>query len=439
MKNELMWKRDESFPIASSDINTIAEFGVQLTNKEKKQIISGFENEHYEMVSNFVWSKAMFVLKSTLASMGKEFLSELLDRPDIDDRSNIQQVVSEFEAIRLAEEIGIVTGTAVVRLKNAMNTITHFLSTDDQEDTEKEMLKEEAIMVLKPAFQSILAYDKVEAAIDFKNFRDSLENSTLSKSDPYINKLLISPYFFKRTTVRIILSIIKLSSGAQLENSLANANTIIPLIWDEIKSPEKWQIGRVYAELNADGKSKAVSGLRLVLLKVRGFDFVPEDLRSNSFLKVANEILLAHNSFNNFYNEPEPVNTLFKMGSVIPTPAFSRAMTAILSVKLGNGYGVSLLAQSAANQILNNVTEDRWSYYFIDCLSNDDAILNKLSNSSISKRWIQIINEKVDINTIIPKAKEKNLAALMRATKEGNSSKVKMSADNLVSLLGYEK
>jgi len=434
-----MWKRDESFPIASSDINTIAEFGVQLTNKEKKQIISGFENEHYEMVSNFVWSKAMFVLKSTLASMGKEFLSELLDRPDIDDRSNIQQVVSEFEAIRLAEEIGIVTGTAVVRLKNAMNTITHFLSTDDQEDTEKEMLKEEAIMVLKPAFQSILAYDKVEAAIDFKNFRDSLENSTLSKSDPYINKLLISPYFFKRTTVRIILSIIKLSSGAQLENSLANANTIIPLIWDEIKSPEKWQIGRVYAELNADGKSKAVSGLRLVLLKVRGFDFVPEDLRSNSFLKVANEILLAHNSFNNFYNEPEPVNTLFKMGSVIPTPAFSRAMTAILSVKLGNGYGVSLLAQSAANQILNNVTEDRWSYYFIDCLSNDDAILNKLSNSSISKRWIQIINEKVDINTIIPKAKEKNLAALMRATKEGNSSKVKMSADNLVSLLGYEK
>jgi hypothetical protein len=439
MKNELMWKKEDSLPIVSNDIAVLAKIGSQLTEKEKKQVVNGFESGHYEMVTNFVWSKAMYVLKSTLAAMGKEFLSELLDRPDLNEKSNFHQQVSEFEAIRLAEELGIVSGTAVVRLKNAMNLVSHFISTDDVEDSEKEMEKEEAVTIIKPCFTSILSHEKVDAAIDFKNFRNSLEERTLSNSDPYINKLLQTPYFFKRTTIRIILSIIKTASGAQLENALANANLIVPLIWNEIKAPEKWQVGRVYAELNADGKTKAVSGLRQVLLKVKGFDFVPEDLRSNSFLKVANEILLAHNAFNNFYNEPAPVHTLLSMGSVIPIPAFPKAMTAILSVKLGNSYGLSTQAQAPATKLLDNVIQERWSYYFLDCLPNDDRILNKLVNHYINSRWPQIINPRVNLDDILQKAKDKNLIALIRATKEGNVTKIKSSADSLLSQIGYEK
>ena len=437
MSRDLIWKKDEKFPIASSNITEVVEFGVQLNKKEKAQIIAGFESQHYEMVTNFVWSKAIFVLKSTLASMGKEFLSELLDRPDIDENSNIHQSVSEYEAIRLAEELGIVSGTGVVRLKNALNLATHFISTDDQDDIDKEMTKEEALMVLKPCFQSILAYDKVEAAIDFKNFRDSLSSETLHSSNPSINKLIHSPYFFKRTTIRVILSIIKNSSGAQLENSLANANLIIPLIWVDLQAPEKWQLGRVYAELNSDGKIKAVSGLRQVLLKVKGFDFVPEDLRSNSFIKVACEILNAHTSVNNFYNEPAPVNMLAQMGSVIPIPAFPKAMSAILCVKLGNGYGTSWAAQGSADIILNNITPERWEYYFINCLSNDDIILNKLRDRNLASRWIDIVKGKFNFDDIASKAKEKHLASLIRATRDMRIEKINSEALSLIQKIGY--
>ena len=246
-----------------------------------------------------------------------------------------------------------------------------------------------------------------------------------------------SPYFFKRTTVRVILSILRTSSGAQLENSLANANLIIPSIWNDLQAPEKWQIGRVYAELNADGKTKAVSGLRQVLLKVKGFDFVPEDLRSNSFIKAANDILFAHNSMNNFYNEPAAVSTLLNMGSVIPIPAFPKAMTAVLSIKLGNIYGTSWQAQLPADTILNNVTPERWEYYFLNCLPNDDAILNKISYRKMSQQWVELINSKVNLNSFLLKAKEKNLSALIRATKDKNAEKVRTIADAMVQKIGY--
>jgi hypothetical protein len=39
-------------------------------------------------------------------------------------------------------------------------------------------------------------------------------------------------------------------------------------------------------------------------LKVKGFDFVPGDLRSSAFIEAANEIPEAHGGLNNFYNEP---------------------------------------------------------------------------------------------------------------------------------------
>ncbi|MFM7859171.1 MAG: hypothetical protein ACKO96_46435, partial [Flammeovirgaceae bacterium] len=131
----------------------------------------------------------------------------------------------------------------------------------------------------------------MEFALDFKKFRSSLENETLTIDDKYVQRVFAAPYFFLRATLRILMALVKSTSGAQLENSLANSNLIIPGLWSNIKQPEKYQVGRCYAELVNDGKVLAASGLKQVLLKVKGFDFVPEDLRSNSFTKVANEIL----------------------------------------------------------------------------------------------------------------------------------------------------
>ena len=144
---------------------------------------------------------------------------------------------------------------------------------------------------------------------------------------------------------------------------MANANLIIPKIWPNLKHPEKWQFGRAYSELFTDGQTKASSGLKKVLLKVKGFDFVPEDLRSTSFIKVANELLVAHEGMNNFYNEPAVIRTLNNMGSVIPIPAFPICMTATLCVRMGNTYGVSNAAQGYATEVLKRTTYDRWMYF----------------------------------------------------------------------------
>jgi hypothetical protein len=434
----LLWTNTE-LPVLPKKITAISELvvcGKQLSSKDQHQIIKTFEDESYEMVSTYIWTKAINSLKNQLSKMGLTFISEMLDRPDINEYTNIQQAISDFEAIMLAEELAVISRTAAFRLKQAMETVTHFNNPELEDEPENELTEEEAKLIIRSCIQGALGYNKIEAPIDFKNFRVELEEVTLTEDSPYLLRLLQSPYFFHRTTLKILLSIIKSATGAQLENSLANSNLIIPKIWGNLKHPEKYQVGRSYSELFADGQTKAASGLKQVLLKVKGFDFVPEDLRSTSFIKVANEILVAHGGMNNFYNEPAPMNMLYRMGSVIPIPAFPVCITAILSVKLGNSYGVSVAAQESANAMLKSITHDRWVYFFKECLSTNDRILYKLTLNSPSNKWMSLFNSDY-LDNILQEITDKDVINLLKFTKDNKLDKLNRIAGEMYSKIGY--
>jgi hypothetical protein len=345
------------------------------------------------MVSSFVWTKALSSLKAQLAKLGAAFISEMLDRPDIDASSSIDQVLTDYEALRLAQELGVITGTGALRLRQALERLTHFGQLPPDEAEETPMTADEAIGLLRACIENILGQERIEAALDFKKFRDGLEKRLYDANEHEIQTLLTSPYFFQRACVRILLALVKTTKSAQLENALANANVIVPLLWERLSGPEKHQLGRAYAELASEGKATATAGLKKVLLKVRGFDYVPEDLRSTSFIKAANAILASHEEINNFYNEPAPTRYLDDMGSVIPIPAFPICMSAVLSVRLGNRYGVSYDAQRYANSILKRVSIERWVYFLTECLKNDDRVLYKLLEDGPRGRWIALIQE----------------------------------------------
>ena len=57
----------------------------------------------------------------------------------------------------------------------------------------------------------------------------------------------------------------------------------IPTLWGRLRGPERYQVGRVYAEMTAAGQRIAAAALKRALLEVHGFDFVPETLRSDTF------------------------------------------------------------------------------------------------------------------------------------------------------------
>src|SRR5258707_1264190 len=124
----------------------IVKYGeATLSKRDMKSIVAGFEAEGFEMVSTFVWTKAVAALKKQVATLGMEFVGEMLGRPDLNDDSDPATAIADHEAIGLAEDLGMITTTQSLRLRNALQLVNHFANREATDDDEEAMQREEAI------------------------------------------------------------------------------------------------------------------------------------------------------------------------------------------------------------------------------------------------------------------------------------------------------
>ena len=341
---------------------------------------------------------------------------------DVDEDDDIDDVLTTRDAIRLAGELGVVSATDAMRLQHTYEIVTHFSQLDQSAADSEDIDETEALASLKACIKSVLGRPKVEIAKKFVEFRGALEGESLAVDDPRVEMLRGSPYFFCKLTINVLMNGAKRNIGAQLEHVLANANVLLPAIWEKVRDAERWQVGKTYAETYANGKSIAVSGLKSVLLKVRGFDYVPENLRSETFVKAAEAIIKAHEGLNNFYNEASPVSNLARLGSTIPTPAIPACVTALLCVCLGNRYGVAWAALADASKLLANLSADRWQYYLNQVLPSDARILGKFSEDQPVAKWISLVQQ---YNLGALQIKNRSVSKLLLAASDANAQKVK--------------
>lgn len=382
-----------------------------LSQRDMNAIDQAFQAESYEMASTFIWTRAITGLKKQIASLGMEFVGEMLGRPDIDEHSDPKTAIGELDAISLAEDLGMITTTEALRLKHSLELVSHF--SDPEQAMQDQMNREEAIVILRACVVSILGNPHISPPIQFSELRNALGSESLSASDTRVSQIAQSAYFVQRTTLSVLLSMLKTAKGAQLEHAIGNINVILPKIWNGLRNPERWQVGQMYAEVYSAGKQAAAIGLKNALATVQGFDFVPETLRSDTFTATAHKVMDAHFSMNNFYHEAKPIEELAALGTTIPKPAFPVCMTAVLCVRLGNYYGVARSAQNAASLVLSALRKEQWEYYFNECLPGDKIVLDKLDYENPSHRWIAMIE---DFNLKKLRIGDKRISELINST-----------------------
>ena len=410
---------------------SIAKHAAQLSTKDRAQIVSAFSGEHYEMGLNFLWLRTISALKRELSTVGVGLLGEMLGRVGISEDEDIEDLLSPRETIRLAEELGAISPTEAMRLRQTHERVTHFNQLAVEEAELEEIEEAEAIASLKACVSSVLAKPRIEVARDFIEFRDSLETELFPADGKKLTMLMSSPYFFWKLTIDILMNSAKESSGVKLEHCLANTNVLLPVLWPKLKESEKWRVGRTYAEVYSEGKTTSTSGLKEALIKVQGFDFVPESLRSDTFVKAAEAILRAHDGMNNFYNEGAPTRSFAQLGTSIPAPALPTCMTALLTVYLGNQYGYAFEAEPVSRRLLSTVTEDRWQYYLNQVLPSDTRTLNKVALFERPRnRWIALVEE-FSLSRL--KAKGRWVARMVSGAKDNDENEVRKAARNLLS------
>ena len=354
----------------------IVQLAVQLPERDQNAIVMAFKTGAYEMAATFVWSKALAALKKQLSTLGMEFVGEMLGRTDLDESSNPMTDIREDEAIELAEQLGMITTTEAIRLRNGQTLVNHFLVPEVSRT--EQMFPDEAMTIVRSCVLNFLAQPDMRSK-PFLSLRKKLETETLKEDSPEAKSLDGAPYFYTRTTLTVLLTQLKTAIGARLEHAAGNVNVLLPIMWPHLRDKDKWQAGETYAIVHAENRPVAAAGLRQALMRINGFDFVPETLRSETFRSAARAVISAHVAYDNFHNEPKPMAMLAKLGSSVPGPALADCLTAALCVRLGNRYGRSNAAQASANHFLNLFRPTQWEKYFNRVLPGDRRILEKLA------------------------------------------------------------
>lgn len=191
-----------------------------------------------------------------------------------------------------------------------------------------------------------------------------------------------------------MVNLLASTSGAEFETVQHNFKNIITTIWTTLPSDDRYSIGLEYSKNKNAGDTDLTMVYYNTLMNVHGFDYVPENLRSMSFVSVAKRIRQVHYEMNNFYNEPAEVKKLDRMGTRIPKPAIKECIGAVLLVCTGNRYGVSFNAIGTSKAILSKMTKEDWRYYLEECLTTDEEVLANISDgNSRSKRWCDLCKE----------------------------------------------
>ena len=186
----------ELIPSTAKTPAEVANCATQLGAKDKQQIVTAFQAGHYEIALNHLWGKTITALKKELSTVGVGLLAEMLGRTDVDEDNDVDDILTSRDAIRLAEELGIVNSTDALRLRHTYELITHFSQLELEQSDVEDIDSAEAMAALKACIRGVLGRPKIEVAKKFVEFRNALEGETLSEMDPRVEMLKSSPYFF---------------------------------------------------------------------------------------------------------------------------------------------------------------------------------------------------------------------------------------------------
>lgn len=371
----------------TTNVDLILSHNLCLSSREIDNIQKALDSGLGGMAAEYIWNRTIATLKSYIMQFGSDFVAEMLDRSDFITSENI----SNHEVIQLSHNLGLISKAAYIEL-NQLDELFIYYWSDDSDGDKSEFPATRVLDAIRACVTYVLQFGK-SSFVSFNSYRDSFKTERFSSEDGLITELSYSTYFYKKTTVRTLLNLARtVEQGAEQETVLANLVTVITAIWDGLQSEDKYTIGRAYTQANADGKKPLIKALKLLLMQVKGFDYVPENLRSNSYIDVAKKLLTVHYSMNNYYNEPIVAKELMQMGSSIPSPALGACLTSVIACKLGNAYGISWAAQTYLDNILDGITQDRWSYYLNQVLPNNADILAKIScTDERYERWEALV------------------------------------------------
>jgi len=216
-----------------------------------------------------------------------------------------------------------------------------------------------------------------------------------------------------------------------------NIHRLLPLLWDRVSEETRQQLGIRYGKLTADNDGSARFARQFLEL-VFAIPYIPDALRAAEVEIAVDNLLSAHRTWGNFYDEPPFARQLQRLvgkDGKIPPSIEKKYILSLVEVFLTNGNGTARNAQPIYLSLLNLFDSKQ---AFVAILSVfDDFISSKLQFPLCRNKYRELL-ELMKIKISMPALKEliddiENSKEPMEDLK--NSPHFRQKANNAIKIL----
>jgi len=172
-----------------------------------------------------------------------------------------------------------------------------------------------------------------------------------------------------------------------------NVRRLWPRIWIHVTDDRRYSYGVKYGRFRANADSEQAKYARELIDLVDGTAYLPEEDRAIEIDEALDELLAAHEGWDNFYNEVAPARRLEKLigdqGS-IPKQVRRKYLGTLVKTYLGNAYGYSTAASEHYRKLLEALSPELASLALV--AFSDFGISNALQYSSPQRQWTSLLN-----------------------------------------------
>jgi hypothetical protein len=177
------------------------------------------------------------------------------------------------------------------------------------------------------------------------------------------------------------------------QQTRTNINNLAPSLWQVISEEVKSDFGIRYATYVANGDNPTKNEAKRFLEIVDGLSYLPDSVKVPQIKSAIDNLMIAHNNLNNFYNEPSfarQLRSVIGTHGTVPAQLNYPYVKVLISVFITNGNGVAWSAEPIYIDLIKSFNPKQ---AFIALTSfTDEGIKSKLQFPLCRQKYEELLN-----------------------------------------------
>lgn len=352
----------------------------------------------FDSALNYIWNSVIISLRKKIENFGFSFVGQTLNKKfEESDLNNLR----DSELLDLCYKLKLLSEDGYFLLNQCRDIRNNFSSAHP---SMARIDDRELIVFISRCCKYGIGDDYALKGIDVPGFLSSIKGRKLSSDEIDIWVQNLHETFSAQRTllVPMLMGIYCDSESSETTrlNALRICSGISSLFDDSIKS----QLIIQYNDYFVNGKKEKWNAAKIFFEKLNLINLLSTSDQHAIVKNACDNLLNAHNGFNNFYNEPPFAERLYELSksNSIPETVQSEYVYAVLMGYVGNGYGVSNAAIKYYKSMIENFSP-REIGYMIDLLKSKTIFSYKVHHfPSCKTRYLEALNI-VDKESMSPK------------------------------------